>query len=75
MGDSSDTLGLNKVNTGQAAFLGDMQQEQLVTLIKGNKSILQYRAESSFNKLDVDNSGSLDLQEIKSFLQKSMGDD
>lgn len=64
MGTSSETLGLNKVSSN-AAFLGDLDEFQLDALIDGKNTVLQFRAKCSFRKLDIDNSGTLDLGEIK----------
>jgi len=59
----SETSGLNKVHTN-AAFIGDLSTVQLEMLLEG-KSILEYRAMSSFDQLDENDSGTLDLDEIK----------
>lgn len=74
MGSSSETHGMNKCSSN-AAFLGDLDEDQLVALIEGKNTVLEFRSNCSFSKLDADNSGCLDLEEIKSYLKKSLGDD
>lgn len=64
MGTASETLGFNKITTN-AAFLGDMDEDQLTYLIEGNYTVLEFRAHVSFKKLDENNSESLDLDEIR----------
>jgi len=74
LGNSSDTRGLNKV-TSKSAFLGDLDTEQLDTLINKDLSLLAFRSRMVFNDLDENMSGTLDMNEIKSHLEKAMGED
>lgn len=73
MGDKSNLAGINKVNPS-AVFLGDMNEDQLVALVEGKHTILHVRAYSTFKKLDSNNSNSLDLSEVKSYLMSTLGE-
>lgn len=64
LGNNSDTTGLNKV-TPKAAFLGDMNEMDIRLLLDYDLSILDFRALTVFKYIDVDNSETIDLDEIK----------
>eukprot|EP00801_Mesodinium_rubrum_P006061 Mrub_06067.p1 GENE.Mrub_06067~~Mrub_06067.p1 ORF type:complete len:348 (-),score=71.44 Mrub_06067:9-926(-) len=73
VGDSQN-IGLNKISSC-AAIIGDYDEDQLNSIIHGQDSILKFRAMSAFKNMDQDNSGYLDLNEVKSYLQTCLGDE
>jgi len=74
LGDSSDTHGCNRV-TSKSAFLGDLDKYKLDMLINQDLTLTQFRARCVFRDLDENDSGTLDLDEIKGHLERAMGDD
>lgn len=67
-------MGLNKVST-RAVFLGNMEEDELECLIEGKKTLFDFRSERVFKRLDQDNSGALDKEEVRDYLMEAMGDD
>jgi len=65
MGHASELHGINKVGS-KTAFLGEMDEKQLNLLLDEGCSLLQFRAQSTFSKLDANDSGTLDVGEIRS---------
>jgi len=52
---NSRTSGLNKLRASQV-LLGNMDNPELIELIKNNITLLEYRAFSVFKRLDIDGS-------------------
>lgn len=73
LGNSSETHGANKASV-KFIFLGDMNKEE-VQLLLDDLSLLTYKSRVIFNKLDENKSGTLDYNEIQTYMERSLGDE
>lgn len=64
LGDESEEHGANKINAKQA-LLGNLEREELLEIIKGQKNCLEYRVEKIFDEIDEDNSKTLEIEELR----------
>lgn len=71
-GSSSDTHGINRILAKQA-LLGNMEKDELKQLVVNETTYLEYYMNSLFDKIDSDNSNSLEIGEIKNYLRAITG--
>lgn len=74
LGTDVKTTGLNKVSA-ESIVLGTMDINELKALNDGTITLLDFRCEKVFNKIDSNKSNNLDKNEIKNYFKHAMGSD
>eukprot|EP00828_Plagiopyla_frontata_P004100 TRINITY_DN11411_c0_g1_i2.p1 TRINITY_DN11411_c0_g1~~TRINITY_DN11411_c0_g1_i2.p1 ORF type:complete len:277 (+),score=40.08 TRINITY_DN11411_c0_g1_i2:160-990(+) len=67
----STSMGLNKVSARQV-LLGAMQQSEIEAIIQG-ETLLSYRANEAFKKIDANGDDHLTREEVKKYMEDAMG--
>jgi len=71
MGNNSDFHGVNRINAKQT-IIGGIEKDELIAMLDNQIPYLQYKIDKLFNKIDTDNSNTLEYAEIKNFLQAAI---
>eukprot|EP00341_Mesodinium_pulex_P005811 CAMPEP_0116907948 /NCGR_PEP_ID=MMETSP0467-20121206/13403_1 /TAXON_ID=283647 /ORGANISM="Mesodinium pulex, Strain SPMC105" /LENGTH=74 /DNA_ID=CAMNT_0004583051 /DNA_START=731 /DNA_END=955 /DNA_ORIENTATION=- len=73
MGTDSQEHGANKINA-KSILLGNMDEEELYEIIMNKKSAMEYRCHKIFNRIDEDDSNTLEIDELRQYMKKALGD-
>lgn len=71
MGNNSDFHGVNRINAKQT-IIGGIEKDELIAMLDNQVPYLQYKIDKLFDKIDTDNSNTLEYSEIKNFLQAAI---
>lgn len=73
LGDESTEHGVNRINAKQV-LLGNLDEDELLEIIHNKKLAIDFRCEKIFKTIDVDDSKTLEIDELKDYLKKALGE-